>query len=51
MNIQQMQYFAEVCRQENVTKAAASLHMSQSTLSLSMKNIEAETGLNLFDFD
>lgn len=48
MNIQQMQYFAEVCRQENVTKAAASLHMSQSTLSLSMKNIEAETGLNLF---
>ncbi|MBQ1808053.1 MAG: LysR family transcriptional regulator, partial [Selenomonas sp.] len=48
MNIQQMQYFAEVCRQENVTKAAASLHMSQSTLSLSMKNLEAETGLNLF---
>ena len=48
MNIQQMQYFAEVCRQENVTKAAASLHMSQSTLSLSMKNLETETGLNLF---
>ena len=48
MNIQQMQYFAEVCRQENVTKAAASLHMSQSTLSQSMKNLEAETGLNLF---
>ena len=48
MNIQQMQYFAEVCRHENVTKAAASLHMSQSTLSLSMKNLETETGLNLF---
>ena len=48
MNIQQMQYFAEVCRQENVTKAAAYLHMSQSTLSQSMKNLEAETGLNLF---
>lgn len=48
MNIQQMQYYAEVCRQENVTKAAAILHMSQSTLSLAMKNIEEDTGLNLF---
>ena len=48
MNIQQMQYYAEVCRQENVTKAAAILHMSQSTLSLAMKNIEDDTGLNLF---
>jgi len=48
MNIQQMQYFAEVSRQENVTKAAAILHMSQSTLSLAMKNIEEDTGLNLF---
>lgn len=47
MNIQQMQYYAEVCRQENVTKAAAILHMSQSTLSLAMKNIEEDTGLNL----
>lgn len=48
MNIQQMQYFDAVCRQENITKAAAILHMSQSTLSLAMKNIEADTGLNLF---
>lgn len=48
MNIQQMEYFAEVCRYENVTKAAAALHMSQSTLSLAMKNLEEETGLNLF---
>ena len=48
MNIQQMEYYAEVCRYQNVTKAAAALHMSQSTLSLSMKNIEQETGLNLF---
>lgn len=48
MNIQQMQYYAEVCRHENVTRAADALHMSQSTLSLSMKNIEEETGLNLF---
>ncbi|WP_041914865.1 LysR family transcriptional regulator [Selenomonas ruminantium] len=48
MNIQQMQYYAEVCRYENVTRAADALHMSQSTLSLAMKNIEEETGLNLF---
>ena len=48
MNIQQMQYFAEVCRLENITRAAEQLHISQSTLSLAMKNIEKETGLNLF---
>ena len=48
MNIQQMQYYAEVCHHENVTRAADALHMSQSTLSLAMKNIEEETGLNLF---
>ena len=48
MNIQQMQYYAEVCRHENVTRAAEALHISQSTLSLAMKNIEQETGLNLF---
>lgn len=28
MNIQQMQYYAEVCRHENVTRAADALHMS-----------------------
>lgn len=48
MNIQQMQYFAEVCRLENITRAAEQLHISQSTLSLAMKNLEQETGLNLF---
>ncbi|WP_296772770.1 LysR family transcriptional regulator [Selenomonas sp.] len=47
MNIQQMQYFDAVCRHQNITKAAAELHMSQSTLSLVMKNIEEETGLNI----
>ncbi len=48
MNIQQMQYFTEVCRYQNVTRAAEMLHMSQSTLSQAMKNLEKETGLNLF---
>lgn len=48
MNIQQMQYYAEVCHYQNVTRAAESLHMSQSTLSLAIKNIEEDTGLNLF---
>jgi len=48
MNRQQMEYFAAVCRNQNITRAADELHMSQSTLSLAMKNLENTTGLNLF---
>lgn len=48
MNIQQMQYYREVCRWQNITRAAQELHMAQPTLSLVMRNIERETGLNLF---
>lgn len=48
MTIQQMQYLDAVCRHQNITRAATELHMSQSTLSLAMKGIEEEIGLNLF---
>lgn len=48
MNIQQMQYYREVCRWQNITRAAQELHIAQPTLSLAMQAIEQETGLNLF---
>ena len=48
MTIHQIEYFAAVCRFQNITRAAQELHISQSTLSLSMKELERETGLNLF---
>ena len=48
MTIQQMRYFLVVCRLQNITHAAAELHIAQSTLSQAMQTIEDETGLNLF---
>ena len=48
MNLIQMRYFFEVCRWQNITKAAENLHVSQPTISVAMQTLEAETGLNLF---
>ena len=48
MNLIQMRYFFEVCRWQNITKAAETLHVSQPTVSVAMQTLEAETGLNLF---
>jgi len=48
MTLTQMKYFIEVCKCKNITKAAFILHVSQPTVTISMKDLEAETGLNLF---
>ena len=48
MTLMQMRYFLTVCRLQNITHAAAELHLAQSTLSQAMQTIEEETGLNLF---
>lgn len=48
MTLTQMRYFVEVCKWKNITKASMSLHVSQPTITISMKDLEAETGLNLF---
>lgn len=48
MNFTQLRYFYEVCRWQNITKAAEYLHVSQPTVSLSMQDLETKTGLNLF---
>ncbi len=51
MTIIQMQYFYEVCRCGNITKAALNLHVSQPTVSVAMQTLEKETGLSLFRHD
>lgn len=48
MTIIQMRYFYEVCRWQNITRAAEHLHVSQPTVSVAMQALETETGLNLF---
>ncbi|MEN1969904.1 LysR family transcriptional regulator [Lentibacillus sp. N15] len=47
MDIRQIAYFAEVARQLNFTKAAATLHISQPSLSKTIKNLESEIGGSL----
>lgn len=48
MTLTQMRYFYEVCKWRSITKAAASLHISQPTGSIAMADLEKESGLNLF---
>ena len=48
MTFNQMRYFYEVCKFQNVTKAAQFLHVSQPTISVAIQELENETNLNLF---
>ena len=47
MDIRQLQYFLEVAKQKNMTKAAEILHVSQPALSKMVKNLEEELGMTL----
>lgn len=49
MEIRTLRYFLEIAREENMSKAAERLHVSQSTLSKQIKNLEAELGKKLFN--
>lgn len=44
MEIRVLRYFLEVAREDNITKAAAFLHVSQPTLSRQLKELEEELG-------
>lgn len=48
MEIRVLEYFIEIAREGNMTRAAETLHVSQPTLSKQMKELEAELGKKLF---
>ncbi|MBP3853896.1 MAG: LysR family transcriptional regulator [Erysipelotrichaceae bacterium] len=48
MEIRTLRYFLAVAREENMTKAAQLLHVTQPTLSKQMKALETELGKKLF---
>ena len=48
MDIKQLEYFVEVCRYMSFTKAAASQYISQQGMSKSIRRMEEELGVELF---
>lgn len=48
MDIRHLEYFIEVAKHLNFTKAANALHISQPSLSKTIKNMEEELGVPLF---
>ncbi len=48
MEIRTLKYFLEVAREENMTRAAERLHVTQPTLSKQLKALEEELGRKLF---
>ena len=48
MEIRTLRYFLAVAREENMTRAAGQLHVTQPTLSKALKSLEDELGKKLF---
>lgn len=48
MDLRVLQYFLTIAREENITKAAAILHVTQPTLSRQLMQLENELGAKLF---
>ena len=51
MEIRVLKYFLMVAREENITRAAELLHITQPTLSRQMMQLEEELGTKLFRRD
>ncbi|MGU3473718.1 LysR family transcriptional regulator [Paenibacillus sp. D51F] len=49
MEIRHLHYLLEIAKQQNITKAAEALHLTQPTLSKIVKAMEDELGVPLFD--
>ncbi|MED3986034.1 LysR family transcriptional regulator [Peribacillus simplex] len=48
MHIEQLKYIVEVTKTRSISIAAQNLHVSQSTISKAITNLEKELGINLF---
>ncbi|MBS6954358.1 MAG: LysR family transcriptional regulator [Enterocloster asparagiformis] len=48
MKINQMEYFAQVCRLGSITRAARELHVSQPSVTAAIHELERELGVSLF---
>jgi DNA-binding transcriptional LysR family regulator len=48
MDLYQLRYFFTIAKHQNLTKAASELFVAQPALSLSMQNLEADLGVQLF---
>ncbi|MGL4654538.1 MAG: LysR family transcriptional regulator [Sarcina sp.] len=49
MELLQLKYFQSVAKHENITKAAKELHISQPSLSITIKRLEEELSVPLFN--
>lgn len=49
MDLYQLRYFQAVAKYQNITQASEELHVSQPALSRSIKKLETELGVDLFD--
>ena len=49
LNLKHLRYFWAVAREGNLTRAAARLHVSQSAVSVQIKNLEDDIGTPLFE--
>lgn len=48
MKLSQLRYFCEACRVNNITQAAKNLYVSQSAVSVQIKELEEEFDVRLF---
>ena len=49
MELRQLEYFQMVSQLNNITRAAERLHVSQPSITKSIKKLESELGVQLFD--
>ncbi|MGI6072294.1 MAG: LysR family transcriptional regulator [Lachnospiraceae bacterium] len=49
MTITQMEYFVAVCKYGSISKSSEIMHVSQPTISMSIKTLEEEFGITLFN--